>query len=55
MTLIDQFVGEIIIEGNCKLYDLEKDGINRFQTFNELNYYSDYILNCGCPDKCKVK
>ena len=36
MTLIDQVVGEIIIDGNCKLCELEKDWINRLQTFKEL-------------------
>ena len=31
MTLIDQFVVEIIIEGNCKLCDLEKMGLIGFR------------------------
>ena len=43
MTLIDQGVGEIVIDGSCKLCELEKDLINRLQTFKELNYYNDYI------------
>ena len=36
MTLIDQVVGEIITEGSCKLCELEKEWINRLQTFKEL-------------------
>ena len=55
MTLLDQLVGEIIIDGNCELCELEKDWISRLQTFKELNYYNDYILNRGCPHKRKVK
>ena len=35
MTLIDQVVGEIIIDGICKLCELEK-WIDRLQTFKEL-------------------
>ena len=55
MTLIDQVVRQIIIDGSRKLCELEKDWINRLQTFKELNYYNDYILNRCCPHKCKVK
>ena len=55
MTLTDQVVGEIIIVGSCKICEPEKEWINRLQTFKELNYYSDYILNRGCPHKRKVK
>ena len=55
MTLIDQIAGKIIIDGNCKLCELEKDWINRLQTLKELNYYNDYILDHGCPHKRKVK
>ena len=55
ITLIDQVVGEIIIDDSCKLCEREKDWINRLQTFKELNYYNDYILNRGCPHRRKVK
>ena len=55
MTLIDQVVGEIITDGICKLCELEKEWINRLQTFKELNDYNDHILNRGCPHKRKVK
>ena len=45
----------MFIDGICKLCELEKEWINRLQTFKELNYYNDYILDRGCPHKCKVK
>ena len=43
------------MDGSCKLCELEKEWINRLQTFEELNYYNDYILNSGCSHKHKVK
>ena len=41
MTLIDHVVGDIMIDGICKLCELEKEWINRLQTFEELNYCND--------------
>ena len=55
MVLIDQVVGEIIANNVCVLCELEKTWINRLQTYKELNYYNDYILNWGCPHKPKAK
>ena len=55
MTLIDQVVGEIIVNNVRVLCGLEKICMNRLQTCKELNYYSDYILNLGCPHKPKAK
>ena len=45
MVLIDQVVGEIIVSNVCVLCELEKTWINPLQTYKELNYYNDYILN----------
>ena len=45
MVLIDQVVREIIVNNVCMLCELEKTWINRLQTYKELNYYNDYILN----------
>ena len=45
MVLIDQVVGEIIVNNVCVLCELEKTWINRLQTYKELNYYNDHILN----------
>ena len=39
----------------CRKCELEKTWINRLQTYEELNYYNDYILNRGCPHKLKAK
>ena len=36
MTLTDQVVREIIMDGICKLCELEKEWINRLQTFNPI-------------------
>ena len=55
MVLIDQVVGEIIVNNVCVLCELEETWINRLQTHKELNYYNDYILNWGCPHKPKAK
>ena len=55
MVLIDQVVGEIIVNNVCVLCELEKTWINRLQTYKELNYYNDYVLNPGCPHKLKAK
>ena len=55
MVLIDQVVGKIIVSNVCVLCELEKTWINRLQTYKELNYYNDYILNRGCPHKPKAK
>ena len=55
MVLIDQVVGEIIINNVCVLCELEKTWINRLQTYKELNYYNDNILNRGCSHKPKAK
>ena len=55
MVLIDQVVGEIIVDNVCVLCELENTWTNRLQTYKELNYYSDYILNWGCPHKPKAK
>ena len=55
MVLIDQVVGEIIVNNVCVLCELEKTWINRLHTCEELNYYNDYILNRGCPHKPKAK
>ena len=55
MVLIDQVVGEIIVNNVCVLWELEKNWIDRLQTYKELNYYNDYILNRGCPHKPKAK
>ena len=52
MILIDQVVGEIIVNNVCVLCELEKNWINRLETYKELNYYNDYILN---PHKPKAK
>ena len=51
MALIDQVVGEIIVNNVFALCELEKTWINRLQTYKELNYYNHYILNRGCPHK----
>ena len=53
MVLIDQVVGEIIVNNVCVLCELEKNWINRLQTYKELNCYIDYILSRGCPHKPK--
>ena len=45
MVLIDQEAGEIIVDNVCVLCELEKTWINRLQTYKELHYYNDYILN----------
>ena len=46
MVLIDQqVVGKIIANNVCVICELEKNWINRLQTYKELNYYNDYILN----------
>ena len=37
MVLIDQVVGEIIVNNVCVLCELEKTWINRLQTYKELN------------------
>ena len=55
MVLIDQVVGEIIVNNVCVLCELEKTWINSLQTYKKLNYYNDYILNQGCPHKLKTK
>ena len=55
MVLIDQVVGEIIVNNVCMLCALEKTWINRLQTYTELNCYNDYILNRGCPHKLEAK
>ena len=55
MVLIDQVVGEIIVNNVCVLCELEKNWINRLQTCKKLNYYNDYIFNQGCPHKPKAK
>ena len=55
MVLIDQLVGEIIVNNVCVLCEPEKTWINRLQTYKELNYYNDYILNRGCHHKPKAK
>ena len=55
MVLIDQVVGEIIVTNLFLLCELEKNWINRLQTYGELNYYNNYILNLGSPHKPKVK
>ena len=55
MVLIDKVVGEIIINNVCVLCELEKTWINLLQTYKELNYCNDYILNRGCPHKPKAK
>ena len=55
MVLIDQVVGEIIVNNLCVLCELEKNWINRLQTYKELNYYNDYILNWGSLHKPKEK
>ena len=49
MVLIDQVVGEIIVNNACALCESEKNWINRLQSYKELNYYNNYILNRGCP------
>ena len=54
MVFIDQLVGEIIVNV-CVLCESEKDWIYRLQTYKELNYYNDYILNRGCPHKPRAK
>ena len=36
MVLIDQVVGEIIVNNACVLCELEKTWINRLQTYKEL-------------------
>ena len=54
MILIDQVVGEIIVNNVCVLCELEKTWINHLQTYKELNYSNDYILNRGCPHKPKA-
>ena len=55
VVLIDEVVEEIIVNNVCSLCELEKNWINRFQTYKEHNYYNDYILNRGCPHKLKPK
>ena len=55
MILIDQVVGEIIVNNVCVLCELKETLINRLQTYTELNYYNDYILNRGSPHKLKAK
>ena len=55
MVLIDQVLGEIIVNNVCVLCELEKTWTNRLQTYKELNYYNDYILNRGCAHKPKAK
>ena len=55
MVLIGQVVGEIIVNNVCVFCELEKTWISRLQTYKELNYYNDYILNRGCPHKPKAK
>ena len=55
IVLIDQVVEEIIVNNVCVLCELEKTWINRSQTYKELNYYNDYVLNRGCPHKPKAK
>ena len=45
MVLIDQVAGEIIVDNVSVLCELEKNWIDRLQTYKELNYYNDYILN----------
>ena len=55
MVLINQIVGEIIVSNVCLLCELEKTWINCLQTYMELSYYIDYILNRGCPHKPKAK
>ena len=54
MVLIDQ-VSETIVNNVYVFCELEKNWINRLQTYKELYYYSDYILNWGCPHKSKSK
>ena len=51
MVLVDQVVGEIIVKNVCVLCELEKTWINRLQTYKELTYYNDYILNRGYQHK----
>ena len=51
MVLIDQVVGEHIVINVCVLCELERNWINRLETYKELNYYNDYILNQSCPHK----
>ena len=55
MVLVDQVVGEIIVNNVCVLCGLEKTWINRLQTYKERNYYGDYILNRDCAHKPKAK
>ena len=55
MVLTDQVVEEIIVNNVCVLCELEKTWINHLQTYKELNYSNDYILNRGCPHKPKAK
>ena len=55
MALIDQVVGEIIVNNVCVICELEQTWINRLKTYQELNYYNDYIHNQGCPHKPKTK
>ena len=45
MVLIDQVVSEIIVNNIYMFCELEKTCTNRLQTYKELNYYNDYILN----------
>ena len=52
MVLIDQVEGEILVNNVRVLCELEKTWIN---SFKELNYYNDYILNRGCPRNPKAK
>ena len=55
MVLIDQVVGEIIVNNVYVLCELQKNWINHLETDKELNYYNDYVLSRGYPHKPKAK
>ena len=55
MVLTDQVVSEIIVNNVHVLCELETNWINCLQTYTELNYYNDNILNRGCRHQPKAK